>query len=61
MKLELLTNVTVVDDAIRFVLFRNVHVKEIESTEDKNITERDHNKVSTTTTTNQIFYMLIRR
>ena len=55
MKLELLTNVTVVDDAIRFVLFRNVDVKEIESREDKNITECDHNKVSTTTTTNQIF------
>ena len=33
----------------------NVDVKEIESREDKNITERDHNKVSTTTTTNQIF------
>ena len=27
MKLELLTNVTVVDDAIRFVLFRNVDIE----------------------------------
>jgi hypothetical protein len=55
MKLDLLTNATVVEDAIRFVSYRNGDVKEIESREDKNITERDHNKVSTTTTTNQIF------
>jgi hypothetical protein len=50
MKLELLTNASVVDDAIRFVSSRNGDIKEIESKEDKNIIGCDHNEASTTTT-----------
>jgi len=37
MKLDLLTNATVVDDAIRFISFRNDDIKEKESKEYKNL------------------------